>query len=71
MRNPRIRIGAVKSSYFALLIGGMIVLDGCAMPQSPEARSREIQQQREADKRNKAFTSGLPPVQNAEQPIRY
>lgn len=70
MRFVHAKVSAVKNLYFALVVG-MIVFNGCAMPQSPEARSREIQERRDADKRNKAFTSGLPPVQNAEQPIRY
>ncbi len=40
------------------------LFSGCAMGPSPEAQSREIEQERQADRQQSEFRKGLPPDPN-------
>jgi len=51
-----------------LILTLLIALIGCASPgPSPEQQARESDQQKEAERQQKEFRKGLPPVSNPGQ----
>ncbi len=51
-----------------LILTLLIALLGCASPgPSPEQQAREADQQKEAERQQKEFRKGLPPVSNPGQ----
>jgi len=51
-----------------LILTLLIALIGCASPgPSPEQQAREADQQKEAERQQKEFRKGLPPVSNPGQ----
>ena len=58
-----------KPAMLVLLASAVIVfLSGCGTPgPSPEQQTRELDQQREAERQQANFRKGLPPVANPGQ----
>lgn len=58
--------------FSLLFLSATLLLPSCAMPESPEAKSREMNEEARENKRSTDFAhNALPPVQNAETPERY